>query len=188
MPLPDGLTPTKVVGVHLNYRSRAEQRGRVPAEPSYFLKPPSSISDGGPVIRPQGAELLAFEGEIARDPWRDGAQRHNGGGGGRDRLVRAGQRLRRARLPLGRPRLECPYEGPGRLHADRPCRGRHRRRPRVVAADHARQRRGRPAGNGRRADLLLRTAGRRSVALHDARARRRHPHRDACRRECRPAR
>lgn len=64
MPLPDGLTPTKVVGVHLNYRSRAEQRGRVPAEPSYFLKPPSSISDGGPVIRPQGAELLAFEGEI----------------------------------------------------------------------------------------------------------------------------
>ena len=65
MPLPDGLTPTKVVGVHLNYRSRAEQRGRVPTEPSYFLKPPSSISDGGPVVRPQGTELLASEGEIA---------------------------------------------------------------------------------------------------------------------------
>ena len=60
MPLPDGLTATKVVGVHLNYRSRAEQRGRVPAEPSYFLKPPSSISDGGPVIRPQGGITVSY--------------------------------------------------------------------------------------------------------------------------------
>lgn len=65
MPLPDGLRPTKVIAVHLNYRSRAEQRGRVPSEPSYFLKPPSSLSDGGPVERPSGAELLAYEGEIA---------------------------------------------------------------------------------------------------------------------------
>jgi len=61
----DLLSPTKVIAVHLNYRSRAEQRGRTPTEPSYFLKPPSSISRGGPVARPQGAELLAFEGEIA---------------------------------------------------------------------------------------------------------------------------
>jgi regulator of RNase E activity RraA len=29
------------------------------------MKPPSSISDGGEVVRPQGTELLAFEGEIA---------------------------------------------------------------------------------------------------------------------------
>jgi 5-oxopent-3-ene-1,2,5-tricarboxylate decarboxylase / 2-hydroxyhepta-2,4-diene-1,7-dioate isomerase len=65
MPLPEGLQPTKVVAVHLNYRSRAEQRGRVPSEPSYFLKPPSSVSDGGPVVRPKGTELLAYEGEIA---------------------------------------------------------------------------------------------------------------------------
>jgi 2-keto-4-pentenoate hydratase/2-oxohepta-3-ene-1,7-dioic acid hydratase in catechol pathway/regulator of RNase E activity RraA len=65
VPLPDGLSASKVIAVHLNYRSRAEQRGRVPSEPSYFLKPPSSISNGGPVVRPQGAELLAFEGEIA---------------------------------------------------------------------------------------------------------------------------
>ena len=65
MPLPAGLRPTKVVAVHLNYRSRAEQRGRFPSEPSYFLKPPSSISAGGPVERPRGAELLAYEGEIA---------------------------------------------------------------------------------------------------------------------------
>jgi 5-oxopent-3-ene-1,2,5-tricarboxylate decarboxylase / 2-hydroxyhepta-2,4-diene-1,7-dioate isomerase len=65
MPLPEGLRPTKVVAVHLNYRSRAEQRGRVPSEPSYFLKPPSSVSAGGPVVRPKGTELLAYEGEIA---------------------------------------------------------------------------------------------------------------------------
>jgi 5-oxopent-3-ene-1,2,5-tricarboxylate decarboxylase / 2-hydroxyhepta-2,4-diene-1,7-dioate isomerase len=57
---------SKVVAVHLNYRSRAAERGRVPAEPSYFLKPPSSLSvDGAPVVRPQGCELLCYEGEIA---------------------------------------------------------------------------------------------------------------------------
>lgn len=65
MALPDGVTPGKVIAVHLNYHSRAAQRGRVPTEPSYFLKPASSISDGGDVVRPQGTELLAFEGEIA---------------------------------------------------------------------------------------------------------------------------
>jgi 5-oxopent-3-ene-1,2,5-tricarboxylate decarboxylase / 2-hydroxyhepta-2,4-diene-1,7-dioate isomerase len=57
--------PSKVIAVHVNYRSRAEQRGTVPSVPSYFLKPPSSISSGGAVTRPQGAELLVFEGEIA---------------------------------------------------------------------------------------------------------------------------
>jgi 5-oxopent-3-ene-1,2,5-tricarboxylate decarboxylase/2-hydroxyhepta-2,4-diene-1,7-dioate isomerase len=56
---------SKVIAVHLNYRSRAAQRGRVPTEPSYFLKPPSSISAGGELVRPQGTELLVFEGEVA---------------------------------------------------------------------------------------------------------------------------
>ena len=64
-PLPEGLAPTKVIAVHLNYHSRAAQRGRTPSEPSYFLKPVSSLSPGGDVVRPQGAELLAYEGEIA---------------------------------------------------------------------------------------------------------------------------
>jgi 5-oxopent-3-ene-1,2,5-tricarboxylate decarboxylase / 2-hydroxyhepta-2,4-diene-1,7-dioate isomerase len=63
--LPAGLTPGKVIGVHLNYHSRAAQRGRTPTEPSYFLKPATSLSAGGDVVRPQGTELLAFEGEIA---------------------------------------------------------------------------------------------------------------------------
>jgi 5-oxopent-3-ene-1,2,5-tricarboxylate decarboxylase/2-hydroxyhepta-2,4-diene-1,7-dioate isomerase len=63
---PLGLAPSKIVAVHLNYRSRAEERGRIPAVPSYFLKPPSSLSWGGvPVVRPQGCELLAYEGEVA---------------------------------------------------------------------------------------------------------------------------
>ncbi|WP_250562034.1 fumarylacetoacetate hydrolase family protein [Sphaerisporangium fuscum] len=63
---PLGLTPGKIIAVHLNYRSRAAERGRTPAVPSYFLKPPSSLSwSGRAVVRPPGCELLAFEGEIA---------------------------------------------------------------------------------------------------------------------------
>ncbi|MBB2910495.1 2-keto-4-pentenoate hydratase/2-oxohepta-3-ene-1,7-dioic acid hydratase in catechol pathway/regulator of RNase E activity RraA [Streptosporangium becharense] len=63
---PLGLAPSKIIAVHLNYRSRAEERGRFPEAPSYFLKPPSSLShSGAPVVRPRGCEYLAFEGEIA---------------------------------------------------------------------------------------------------------------------------
>ncbi|MFF0579874.1 fumarylacetoacetate hydrolase family protein [Streptosporangium saharense] len=63
---PLGLTPGKIIAVHLNYRSRAAERGRTPAVPSYFLKPASSLSwSGQPVVRPAGCELMAFEGEIA---------------------------------------------------------------------------------------------------------------------------
>ncbi|MEP6842057.1 MAG: fumarylacetoacetate hydrolase family protein [Pseudolysinimonas sp.] len=58
--------PGKIVAVHLNYPSRAQQRGRTPGQPSYFLKPSSSLAaSGGTVERPAGAELLGFEGEIA---------------------------------------------------------------------------------------------------------------------------
>jgi 2-keto-4-pentenoate hydratase/2-oxohepta-3-ene-1,7-dioic acid hydratase in catechol pathway/regulator of RNase E activity RraA len=59
-------TPGKIIAVHLNYPSRAAQRGRTPDQPSYFLKPTSSLSSSGtPVERPDGCELLVFEGEIA---------------------------------------------------------------------------------------------------------------------------
>lgn len=59
--------PTKIIAIHLNYRSRVEQRGgRFPEAPSYFLKPVSSLAgDGDPVERPRGTELLTFEGEVA---------------------------------------------------------------------------------------------------------------------------
>jgi len=60
-----GLRPGKVVAVHLNYRSRAAQRGRIPAAASYFLKPSSSLAGSGTVEKPRGTELLVFEGEIA---------------------------------------------------------------------------------------------------------------------------
>lgn len=59
-------TPGKVIAVHLNYPSRIAQRGRIPDQPSYFLKPGTSVSASGtPIERPAGTELLAFEGEIA---------------------------------------------------------------------------------------------------------------------------
>jgi 2-keto-4-pentenoate hydratase/2-oxohepta-3-ene-1,7-dioic acid hydratase in catechol pathway/regulator of RNase E activity RraA len=66
MALPVGLSPSKIVAVHLNYRSRAEERGRVPTTPSYFFKPPSSLAgDADVIVRPVGCELLTYEGEIA---------------------------------------------------------------------------------------------------------------------------
>ncbi|HEY9356748.1 MAG TPA: fumarylacetoacetate hydrolase family protein [Arthrobacter sp.] len=60
----------KVIAVHINYPSRAAQRGRTPDQPSYFLKPPSSLATGSAgapsvVERPAGCELLGYEGEIA---------------------------------------------------------------------------------------------------------------------------
>jgi len=63
---PLNLRPGKIIALHLNYPSRIKQRGRVPEQPSYFLKPSSSASASGtPVERPAGTELLAFEGEVA---------------------------------------------------------------------------------------------------------------------------
>lgn len=56
----------KVLAVHLSYSSRAAQRGRIPAFPSYFMKASSSLAASGETVeRPAGTELLAFEGEIA---------------------------------------------------------------------------------------------------------------------------
>ncbi|WP_375405416.1 fumarylacetoacetate hydrolase family protein [uncultured Amnibacterium sp.] len=56
----------KIIAVHLSYPSRADQRGRRPSAPSYFLKPSSSVAGtGGTIERPAGTELLAFEGEVA---------------------------------------------------------------------------------------------------------------------------
>jgi 5-oxopent-3-ene-1,2,5-tricarboxylate decarboxylase/2-hydroxyhepta-2,4-diene-1,7-dioate isomerase len=60
--------PTKIVATHLTYRSRAEEyrMAKLPSEPSYFLKPPSSLAaHGTPVARPRGCRYLNYEGEIA---------------------------------------------------------------------------------------------------------------------------
>lgn len=58
--------PGKIIAVHVAYESRAAQRGKRPAQPSYFLKAASSTAASGTTIeRPAGTSLLAFEGEIA---------------------------------------------------------------------------------------------------------------------------
>lgn len=60
--------PGKIIAVHLSYKSRVEeyQMVRPPAEPSYFLKPPSTLSHHkAMVVRPQGAKYLNYEGELA---------------------------------------------------------------------------------------------------------------------------
>ena len=53
--------------MHLTYRSRlVEYEARQPAEPSYFLKPPSTLNGHlGPIRRPRGARYLNYEGELA---------------------------------------------------------------------------------------------------------------------------
>ena len=44
----------------------SEYGARVPAEPSYFMKPPSSLNGhGGVVRRPRGTRFLNYEGEVA---------------------------------------------------------------------------------------------------------------------------
>jgi 5-oxopent-3-ene-1,2,5-tricarboxylate decarboxylase/2-hydroxyhepta-2,4-diene-1,7-dioate isomerase len=66
--LPAVETPSKIVATHLTYRSRADEyaMARLPSAPSYFLKPPSSLSaHGAPVARPRGCRYLNYEGELA---------------------------------------------------------------------------------------------------------------------------
>jgi 5-oxopent-3-ene-1,2,5-tricarboxylate decarboxylase/2-hydroxyhepta-2,4-diene-1,7-dioate isomerase len=62
------VTPGKILATHLTYRSRAEEyrMARLPSEPSYFMKPPSSLSGHlEPVTRPAGCRFLNYEGEVA---------------------------------------------------------------------------------------------------------------------------
>lgn len=59
--------PSKIIAVHLTYRSRVEEyAARTPPEPSYFMKPPSTLNGHrGLVRRPRGARFLNYEGELA---------------------------------------------------------------------------------------------------------------------------
>jgi 5-oxopent-3-ene-1,2,5-tricarboxylate decarboxylase/2-hydroxyhepta-2,4-diene-1,7-dioate isomerase len=59
--------PSKILAVHLTYRSRVEEyAARVPPAPSYFLKPPSTLNGHrGQIRRPCGARFLNYEGELA---------------------------------------------------------------------------------------------------------------------------
>jgi 5-oxopent-3-ene-1,2,5-tricarboxylate decarboxylase/2-hydroxyhepta-2,4-diene-1,7-dioate isomerase len=59
--------PTKIIAVHLTYRSRVEEyAARIPQQPSYFMKPPTTLNGHrGLLRRPKGARFLNYEGELA---------------------------------------------------------------------------------------------------------------------------
>jgi 2-keto-4-pentenoate hydratase/2-oxohepta-3-ene-1,7-dioic acid hydratase in catechol pathway len=61
-----GQRPSKIVCVGRNYLEHARELGNeLPAEPLIFLKPPSSLIDGGEsIILPPQSEQVEFEGEI----------------------------------------------------------------------------------------------------------------------------
>ena len=59
--------PTKILAVHLTYRSRIEEyAARTPPEPSYFVKPPTTLNGHRrPVRMAKGTRFLNYEGELA---------------------------------------------------------------------------------------------------------------------------
>jgi 5-oxopent-3-ene-1,2,5-tricarboxylate decarboxylase/2-hydroxyhepta-2,4-diene-1,7-dioate isomerase len=59
--------PTKILAVHLTYRSRVEEyAARMPPEPSYFVKPPTTLNGHRrPIRMAKGARFLNYEGELA---------------------------------------------------------------------------------------------------------------------------
>ncbi len=61
------VTPTKIICIHLNYRSRVEEfMTKLPAAPTYFHKPTTALTGHkSDVVRPIGCEWLNYEGEIA---------------------------------------------------------------------------------------------------------------------------
>jgi len=60
------VTPTKIICVHLNYRSRVEELlTTLPPAPTFFHKPVSSLTaHESAVVRPQGCKWLNYEGEV----------------------------------------------------------------------------------------------------------------------------
>src|SRR4051794_20656392 len=59
--------PSKILAVHLTYRSRVEEyAANTPPAPSYFMKPPTTLNGHrGQVRRPRGTQFLNYEGELA---------------------------------------------------------------------------------------------------------------------------
>lgn len=174
--------PTKVIAVHLTYRSRIEEyKARTPAEPSYFMKPPTALNGHrGEVRRPKGTSYLNYEGELAVVIGRRmhgvpveealdyvaGYTCANDVGLHDFRHADRGSMLRvkgqDGFLPLGPELVPAGEFDPTSFHpADVP------------------QRRGRPGGRRERPDLGRRVPARRSLPAHHARARRRRAHRHA---------
>ncbi len=62
------VAPSKIIAVHLTYRSRLLEYAvaRMPAQPSYFIKPPNTLNGHlRAVRRPAGTRFLNYEGELA---------------------------------------------------------------------------------------------------------------------------
>ncbi len=61
------VTPSKIIAVHLTYRSRVDEyAANTPPAPSYFMKPPTTLNGHrGTINRPRCAEFLTYEGELA---------------------------------------------------------------------------------------------------------------------------
>jgi 5-oxopent-3-ene-1,2,5-tricarboxylate decarboxylase / 2-hydroxyhepta-2,4-diene-1,7-dioate isomerase len=59
--------PSKILAVHLTYRSRVEEyAARVPPAPSFFMKPSTTLNGHrGTIRRPRGTRFLNYEGELA---------------------------------------------------------------------------------------------------------------------------
>lgn len=68
MKLNDGsdLSPTKIIGIGVNYRAHAVEMGKqLPAEPLMFLKPPSAlVGHEGEIRRPSGYAQVHHEAEL----------------------------------------------------------------------------------------------------------------------------
>jgi 5-oxopent-3-ene-1,2,5-tricarboxylate decarboxylase / 2-hydroxyhepta-2,4-diene-1,7-dioate isomerase len=62
-------SPTKILCVHLNYRSRLYEftgGDKPPPTPTYFQKPVTALNaHGGELVRPEGCKYLNYEGEVA---------------------------------------------------------------------------------------------------------------------------
>jgi 5-oxopent-3-ene-1,2,5-tricarboxylate decarboxylase/2-hydroxyhepta-2,4-diene-1,7-dioate isomerase len=59
--------PSKIFAVHLTYRSRVEEyAARIPPQPSYFVKPPTTLNGHRrSIAMARGARFLNYEGELA---------------------------------------------------------------------------------------------------------------------------
>ena len=166
--------PTKILAVHLTYRSRVEEyAARTPPEPSYFVKPPTTLNGHRrPIRMAKGARFLNYEGELAVVVGRamkgvpiDEVLDHVAG-------LHVRERRRDARLPPRRPRLDAAREGAGRLPPARPgARAGGGVRPDRLHAPHVPERRRRPGGDGRRPPVPGRVPARRPLPHDHARAR-----------------
>ena len=188
----DRPAPSKIVAVHLSYRSRAAERGHLPPWPSYFLKPPTSLGrKRRPGRRPAGCRAARLRGR--------GRPGHRPTGAGGCPPAEAGTTSAWITAANDFGVYDLRYADSGSNVRSkgidgftplgpRPA-GRPRRRPGRAAAAHLGQRR---AGAGRHAgDDLLFAFGRhrrRPVPAAHARTRRRHPHRHPGRLHRGPAR